>query len=126
MKASIAERIQAALQQENLNGRLFDSFRGSDPIAENIVYLDQARLAARRWFHIAPVVGEPTKRVHAIESQMLDALPGKKRIHLSWQQVRPPLSDILAGSRRAAMQYSSLNANPYLSRADAGAVELLV
>jgi len=37
MKASIAERIQAALQQENLNGWLFYSFRGSDPIAENIL-----------------------------------------------------------------------------------------
>ncbi len=51
MKASIADQIQAALHQENLNGWLFYSFRGSDPIAENILQLDHARLATRRWFY---------------------------------------------------------------------------
>jgi len=61
-----------------------------------------------------------------MESQLLDALPGKKRIHLSWQQVHSHLGDILSGSRRIAMRYFPLNAIPYISRADAGAVELVV
>src|SRR6185295_3566484 len=125
MKASIADRIQAALLQENLNGWLFYSFRGSDPIAENILQLDHARLATRRWFYFVPAAGEPTKLVHAIESEMLDSLPGEKKIYLPWQQLHRHLGDILTGSRRVAMQYSPLNAIPYVSRVDAGTVELV-
>ena len=48
MKASIVDRIQGALRQEDLDGWLFYSFRGSDPIAENILQLGNARLATRR------------------------------------------------------------------------------
>jgi Xaa-Pro dipeptidase len=125
MKASIAERIQTALFQESLDGWLFYSFRGSDPIAENILQLDHARLATRRWFYFVPAVGEPIKLVHAIKSEMLDSLPGEKRVCLPWQQLHSHLTNILAGSRRMAMQYSPLNAIPYMSRVDAGTVELV-
>jgi len=125
MTTSIADRIQAALRKENLDGWLFYSFRGSDPISENILQLDHARLATRRWFYFVPAVGEPTKLVHAIESEMLDVLPGKKMVYLPWQQLHSHLGGILAGSRRVAMQYSPLNAIPYISRVDAGTVELV-
>src|SRR3982751_1972783 len=122
MTASIADRIQAALREEKLDGWLFYSFRGSDPIAENILHLDHARLATRRWFYFVPASGEPVKLVHAIESEMLDVLPGEKRIYLPWQQLHQHLGSMLAGSRRIAMQYSPLNAIPYISRVDAGTI----
>jgi len=125
MKASIADRIQAALRQENLNGWLFCSFRGSDSIAEKILQLDHSRLATRRWFYFVPAVGEPTKPVHAIEPEMLDALPGEKKVYLPWQQLHSHLGNFLADSRRVAMQYSPLHAIPYISCIDAGTVELV-
>jgi Xaa-Pro aminopeptidase len=125
MNDSIAGRIQAALRHEKLDGWLFYSFRGSDPIAENILHLDHARLATRRWFYFVPAAGQPCKLVHAIESEMLDVLPGEKKIYLPWQQLHSHLGEILAGSRRVAMQYSPLNAIPYISRVDAGTVELV-
>src|SRR4051812_43160767 len=125
MKASIVDRIQGALRQENLDGWLFYSFRGSDPIAENILQLGNARLATRRWFYFVPAKGEPQKLVHAIESEMLDSLPGQKVIYLPWQQLQQSLANILNGSRRVAMQYSPLNAIPYISRVDAGTIELV-
>jgi Xaa-Pro dipeptidase len=125
MKDSLVEAIQSALQIEKLDGWLFYSFRGSDPIAENILRLDQARLATRRWFYFVPVKGAPQKIVHAIEPEMLDSLPGEKRIYLPWQQIHQHLRDALAGSRRIAMQYSPLNSIPYISRVDAGTVELV-
>jgi Xaa-Pro dipeptidase len=125
MKASIVDRIQGALRQENLDGWLFYSFRGSDPIAENILQLGNARLATRRWFYFVPANGEPQKLVHAIESEMLDSLPGQKIIYLPWQQLQQYLANILNGSRRVAMQYSPLNAIPYISRVDAGTIELV-
>jgi Xaa-Pro dipeptidase len=125
MNQELVDSIQSALRQENLDGWLFYSFRGSDPIAENILGLDQARLATRRWFYFVPAAGLPQKIVHAIEPGMLDTLPGDKRVYLPWQQIHQHLRESLAGSRRIAMQYSPLNAIPYISRVDAGTVELV-
>jgi hypothetical protein len=125
MKAQLVDSIQSALRAEKLDGWLFYSFRGSDPIAENILHLDNARLATRRWFYFVPASGTPQKIVHAIESEMLDSLPGNQRIYLPWQQLHQQLQDALSDSLRVAMQYSPLNAIPYISRVDAGTVELI-
>jgi Xaa-Pro dipeptidase len=125
MKALAADSIQAAIRAEGLDGWLFYSFRGSDPIAENILRLDNARLATRRWFYFVPAAGSPRKIVHAIESETLDSLPGEKMVYLPWQQLHQHLRDALGTARRIAMQYSPLNAIPYISRVDAGTVELV-
>ena len=69
------DALQKALQQDKLDGWLFYSFRGSDPIAENILRLDHAKFTTRRWFYFVPAKGTPQKIVHAIESEMLDSLP---------------------------------------------------
>jgi hypothetical protein len=47
---------------------------------------------------------------------MLDALPGKKMVCLSWQQIHSHIGEILAGSRRVAIQYSPLRTIPFLAR----------
>ena len=44
---------------------------------------------------------------------------------LSWEQQRQLLGRLLAGGLRVAMQYSPLNAVPYVSRVDAGTIELI-
>ena len=119
------ESIQKALQHDKLDGWLFYSFRGSDPIAENILKLDQARFTTRRWFYYVPANGNPQKIVHAIEQGTLDGLPGNKRVYLPWQQLHQTLRDALAGAKKVAMQYSPLNTIPYISRVDAGTVELI-
>ena len=125
MNAKLVDSLQTALRKEGLDGWLFYSFRGSDPIAENILHLDNARLATRRWFYFVPASGDPQKVVHAIESEMLDSLPGGKKTYLPWQQLHQHLRDALGKARRVAMQYSPLNAIPYISRVDAGTVELI-
>lgn len=119
------QSIQKALQQDKLDGWLFYSFRGSDPIAENILKLDHAKFTTRRWFYFVPANGTPQKVVHAIEQGTLDSLPGGKRIYLPWEQLHHHLKDTLAGAKKIAMQYSPMNAIPYISRVDAGTVELL-
>ncbi|HEY2384784.1 MAG TPA: M24 family metallopeptidase, partial [Terriglobia bacterium] len=119
------ESLQRALQQDKLDGWLFYSFRGSDPIAENILKLDHARFTTRRWFYFVPAKGTPQKIVHAIETGTLDSLPGDKHIYLPWQQLHQLLQQALSGVKKVAMQYSPLNAIPYVSRVDAGTVELI-
>src|SRR5437867_166754 len=119
------EALQKALQQDKLDGWLFYSFRGSDPIAENILRLDHAKFTTRRWFYFVPAKGTPRKIVHAIETGTLDTLPGDKHVYLPWQQLHQFLREALSGVKRVAMQYSPLNTIPYISRVDGGTVELV-
>jgi Xaa-Pro aminopeptidase len=55
----------------------------------------------------------------------LAALTGTMHVYRSWQEHRAGLEAILAGLRRVATQYSPHKAIPYVSRADAGTVELV-
>jgi len=119
------EPMQRALHSAGIDAWLFHDFRGSDPIARKVLGLEPGRLGTRRWYYLVPATGEPRKLVHAIEPGMLDALPGEKRIYLSWRSLHEGLGAILAGSRRVAMQYSPANDVPYVSRVDAGTVELV-
>lgn len=117
-------RIQAALVEKGLDGWLFYSFRGSDPIATNVLQLHEGH-ATRRWFYYVPAHGEATKIVHSIEREALDSLPGQKLVYLPWEQLHERLRSTLAGAGRVAMQYSPMNAIPYISRVDAGTIELV-
>ncbi|HXG67567.1 MAG TPA: Xaa-Pro peptidase family protein [Blastocatellia bacterium] len=125
------EKIQQALKEADLDGWLFYSFRESDPIAANILGTGgEGHIATRRWYYLVPRAGEPTKIVHSIERDVLDHLPGRKQIYLPWQQLHERLKGALgelASGRppRVAMQYSPEAAIPYLSRVDAGTVELI-
>ena len=125
MNDSLIDSIQQALRSEELDGWLFYSFRGSDPIAENILGLDSSQITTRRWAYFVPADGEPQKVVHRIEPHVLAALPGAVRAYLPWQQFHEHLSASLSGNKRVAMQYSPMNSIPYISRVDAGTVELI-
>jgi Xaa-Pro aminopeptidase len=127
----LIENIQEALKEAGLDGWLFYSFRNSDPIAANILGMpSEGHMATRRWFYLVPTVGEPTRIVHSIERDVLDHLPGSKHIYLPWQQLHSHLKTALLalntnGKPRVAMQYSPDAAIPYLSRVDAGTIELI-
>jgi Xaa-Pro aminopeptidase len=118
--------IQRALQEmDGLDGWLFYDFRGSDPLAYRVLLLDPGRHVTRRWYYWIPATGEPVKLLHRIEPHVLDELPGQAQQYVSWEQQRTLLSSLLRGRRRIAMQYSPLNAVPYLARVDAGTIDLI-
>src|SRR5438132_1471378 len=106
MNEAHIESLQNALQQDKIDGWLFYGFRGSDPIAENILRLDHAKFTTRRWFYFVPAKGTPQKIVHAIEEGTLDNLPGNKRVYLPWQQLHQHLREALSGAKKVAMHYS--------------------
>ena len=118
-------QLQSALTAAGLDGWLFADFRGSDPLAIGILGLDPTAHTTRRWFYFVPASGEPTRIVHSIERGSLDAVPGHKLVYLPWQQLHEHLRNTLVGSKRVAMQYSPLNAIPYVARVDAGTIELV-
>lgn len=122
-KAFDLAAIQEALRESGIDGWLFYDFRGSDPIARNILCLAEGKMGTRRWFYYIPAEGEPCKLVHAIETAALDNLPGSKTVYLTWQSLDAALSETLSGAAKIAMNYSPGNEVPYVSRVDAGTVE---
>src|SRR4029077_6083993 len=108
-----------------IDGWLFYDFRGSDPLAYRILQLDPTLHVTRRWYYWIPAQGVPGKLLHRIEPHVLETLPGQAHSYVSWEQQRQILGRLLAGGLRVAMQYSPLNAVPYVSRVDAGTIEII-
>lgn len=118
--------IQRVLQETDyVDGWLFYDFRHSDPLAYRVLRLDAARHVTRRWYYWIPCKGQPVKLLHRIEPHALDGLPGESVLYVSWHEQQTSLGRILAGVRKVAMQYSPMNAVPYISRVDAGTIELI-
>lgn len=119
------ERIQQALTGEKLDGWLFYDFRKSNPIAYQILSLSAKEFYTRRWFYFVPAQGTATALISAVESHVLHSLPGERRIFRTWQEMQSYLKELLQPGMRVAMEYSPMNAIPYVSRVDAGTLELI-
>lgn len=119
--------IQAALAADGIDGWLLYDFRGLNPIASDItgVLRQGGHLATRRWYYLIPRTGEPRALVHAIEPHTLAHLPGAALRYAGREQLERGLRELLAGTTRVAMEYSPGCAIPYVSRVDAGTVELV-
>lgn len=115
--------IQAALVEAELDGWLFAAFQSNDPISLDLLGL--AGLVTRRHYYLVPSQGEPRKLVSALESTMLDHLPGSKSVYMTWREHRSQLELLVRDCRRLAAQYSPKNEIPNVSRLDAGTAELL-
>jgi Xaa-Pro dipeptidase len=119
------EEIQKALREEKLDGWLFFDHHQRDPLAYRILNLGSGRVVTRRWYYLIPAQGEPKGLVHAIESGVLDGLPGDMQVYSSWGAQTEGLKTLLDGCRRVAMQYSPNCAIPYVSLVDGGTLELV-
>jgi Xaa-Pro dipeptidase len=119
------ERIQEALRAEMCDGWLFYDFRKSNPIAYQVLELPLDEMYTRRWFYFVPADGTPTALVSAVEAHVLRSLPGTRLVFHTWQEMHAQLRTLLPGSGRIAMEYSPMNAIPYISRVDAGTLELI-
>jgi len=118
-------KVQSALREFGFDGWLLYDFRGSNILARRILGLDGQHIGSRRFFYWIPAQGTPRKLVHRIEDSVLDALPGDKTIFLAWQELEAGVQQCVSGSKVVAMEYSPRNGNPYVSKVDAGVVELV-
>ena len=119
------DAIQSALRDYHLDGWLVCDFRGSNLLGRRVLGFADDDIKSRRWFYFIPAQGQPRKLVHRIETGSLDHLPGEKSVYLRWQELEAGLQSLVAGAKRIAMEYSPRNANPYVSRVDAGTIELV-
>ena len=120
------DRIAEALRDAELDGWLFYDFRLSDPLAYRILGLPERGITTRRWFYFIAARGEPYAIVSAVEAHRLDALPAARRVvYRSEREMTAALAALLGPARRIAMDYSPECAIPYVSRVDAGTLELV-
>ena len=126
------DAIRGAVQDAGLTGWLLFDFHGTNPIARRILGVGRSPSApktTRRWFYWIPAEGEPRKLVHRLEPSALDHLPGAAAVYLTWQELGRALAELLqdAGGApsRIAMEYSPEARLPYVSRVDAGTIELV-
>ncbi|HEX7281651.1 MAG TPA: M24 family metallopeptidase [Vicinamibacterales bacterium] len=118
--------VQRALQAEGIDAWLLYDFQGSNPVSYRLAGMGGGgHLATRRWFYLIPQAGEPRALVHAIERHNLDHLPGEKIVYAGHTQLHGGLARLLSGVKRVAMEYSPQCAIPYVSRVDAGTIELV-
>jgi len=117
--------IQAKLVEQGYDGWLFYDFHRRNPIAYRALGLPDDLIVTRRWYYYVPQQGEPAGLVSALEPHNLDALPGKKLVYRTWEEGRDFLALLLPTGGTVAMEYSPLNAIPYVSLVDAGTVDLI-
>ena len=117
--------IQKALTEQQIDGWLLYDFRGSNPIARSVIGFDESQIGTRRWFYLIPREGEPVGILHVIEPHALRGVPGVTVLYRSWKELESVLKTHLAGMKRVAMEYSPGAAIPYVSRVDAGTIEMV-
>ena len=122
MEVSIKE-VQEFLKSEGLHGWLLYDFQGLNPIAQR---LSPAKgIVTRRWFLLVPRQGRPVALAHKIEEVAFQGGWYELRTYSGWKALEAELKRLLAGSGALAMEYSPGNAIPYISRVDAGTLEMV-
>ncbi|MDR3627112.1 MAG: M24 family metallopeptidase [Ignavibacteriaceae bacterium] len=116
-------KIQEIINKMNLDGWLLYDFRGSNDVALDILDIPRESHLTRRFYYYIPKSGTPSKIVNAIEAYHLDHLPGLKLKYSNHTSLSNHLSETLKNARLIAMEYSPLNAIPYVSKIDAGTLE---
>ena len=119
------EPIHQALREFKLDGWLLYDFRNSNVLARRVLGLDGEHAGSRRWACCLRHDGPPRKLVHRIESGALDSIPGETRVYLAWQEFEAGLAWLLEGLGTVATEYAQRAGNPYVSRVDAGTIELV-
>ncbi len=117
--------IQTTLKEMHLDGWLLYDFHGINPIARRVVGLGEDRFATRRWFGLLPAEGEPTWLHHAIEAHLFADLPGRRVPFVGYRALQDKLREMLKGVGSVAMEYAPGGAIPYISRVDAGTLEMV-
>lgn len=125
MNITDINQIRAVLKKLKIDGWLLYDFRKSNDLALKILNIPAEKIASRRIYYFIPADGDPVKIVNAIEAENLDHLPGEKLIYASFNSLHETLAKALKGANTVAMEYSPNNNIPYLSKVDAGSIELI-
>jgi Xaa-Pro aminopeptidase len=116
-------KVQLTLRALELDGWLLTDFAGANRVARLLLGL--GAVPARRWFYWMPADGVPRLVLHASDAAAVGEQPGERAEYSSWLDLRRELGAIVRPRLRLAMEYCPMSVNPFLSRADAGVLELV-
>ncbi len=124
LKEKLTE-VQAHLQANGLDGWLLFDFRGSNPFLRQVLGLSHAGLLTRRWWLYIPAVGKPSITVHAIERGSFPDLGWETHSYSSLLDLLFKLKNTFGNAKRIAAEYSPNGNIPYVSKLDAGTMDIL-
>ncbi len=117
--------VQAYLQANNIDGWLLFDFKDMNPFVKSIVNFPGGVFLSRRWWVFIPASGQPSVTTHAIEVGSFPDLGMPKSGYSSRTDLTAKLQQTLGNSKRVAMEFSPLGNNPYVSKVDAGSIDLI-
>ena len=117
--------IQGSLKEFGLDGWLFYDFRGATSWPGGFWGWIRNRSEAGGSSTTSLPAASRRSWCTGSRRPALDDLPGEKSIYLRWQELEAGVGRLLQGSRRVAMEYAPRVSNPYVSRVDAGTIELV-
>ncbi|MBM4119109.1 M24 family metallopeptidase, partial [bacterium] len=124
MKHDLAT-VQAAIRGEGLAGWLLYDFRGSNPVALELLAVPAGALLTRRFFYWIPATGEPLRLQSSVEAHHFGRLPGAQRLFKGWRELETLIAALLPQGAPIAMEYSPGGALPTVSHVDGGTLEWL-
>jgi Xaa-Pro aminopeptidase len=122
MISSELDRIQEAIRREKLDGWLFCNFHHRDRLADEILHINRDDTNSRLWVYAVPAEGEPTGIINAVEPNILDKLPGQKRVYFGRDEFLAILKP-LGGKRWGVHVSDTLIMVSYLDRGTAAVLE---
>src|SRR6202171_3791280 len=124
--AQRANRIGDELDRSATDGWLVYDFRGSNPAFSRLLAAGGSLAhSTRRAFFYIPRSGEPRMLIHHVDAGNFSRLGLEVRAYGGRDEMLDKLRTLLNGARRVLMEYSPGNAIPYVSRVDAGTLEMV-
>lgn len=118
------EEVRAFLQDNKLDGWLIFDFRGSNTFAGK-VFNHGSSLLSRRWCLWFPARGKAKVLVHDIEFGSFPRLGFEVHKYNGRETLKSEIAKLLGDAKTIAMEYSPMGNNPYVSKVDAGTLEMI-
>ncbi|MBB64038.1 MAG: peptidase [Waddliaceae bacterium] len=116
---------QETLRKQGIDGWLLYDFHRNNSLAVEFLEIPADTMLTRRLLYWIPAQGEPVRVVHKVDSTVLNHLPGEKYAYSSWQEYEKKVEDLLKDAKKVAMEYSPRNRIPYVSKVDAGTIDMV-
>lgn len=119
-----AHRIAVELERARADGWLVYDFRGSNPAFSRLLGNSLPQSTRRAFLYLA-ARGGPRLLIHHVDAGNFQRLGLEVVPYGGREEMVNRLHSLLGGARRVLMEYSPGNAIPYVSRVDAGTLEMV-
>jgi Xaa-Pro aminopeptidase len=116
--------VQTFLKKSKVDGWLLFDFRGTNPFAGH-VFQHGGSLLTRRWFLWIPVSGQPQVLVHDIEFGSFPRVGFEVHKYNGRETLVREVAKLVGEAKTVAMEYSPDGNNPYVSKVDAGTMDMI-